>query len=147
MQPGELAARESIRDLVARYNMSGDSGRIAELVALFAPDGELEVDGAVYRGRTALEAFFTGVARGGDRGPELRALRHHLATQQIDLEGEERATGRVYFSVYTDRGLDHWGVYRDDYRLTGEGWRFARRRVSLDGVTPGGWADATLPGG
>ena len=67
MLPEELAARECIRDLVARYNMSGDSGRIAELVALFAPDGELEVDGSVYRGRAALDEFFNAVAAPGDR--------------------------------------------------------------------------------
>lgn len=147
MLPEELAAREGIRDLVARYNISGDSGRIAELVALFIEDGELEVDGAVHRGRAALEDFFGGVARGGAGVPELRALRHHLATQQIDIVGAARATGRVYFSVYTDRGLDHWGVYRDEYCLTEDGWRFARRRVSVDGFTPGGWGEASLSGG
>jgi hypothetical protein len=39
----ELLARESIRDLVARYNMLGDSGRIDEVAALFCPDGCLEI--------------------------------------------------------------------------------------------------------
>ena len=32
----ELVARESIRDLVARYNPNGDSGRFDQVVELFA---------------------------------------------------------------------------------------------------------------
>lgn len=140
----ELAAREAIRDIVARYNMNGDGGRIAELVALFADDGEFEVDGTLYRGRDALREFFSGIVAGDADVPQIRSLRHHLATQQIDIVATGRATGRVYFAAYTDRGLDHWGLYRDDYRLTDEGWRFARRRVSIDGVTPGGWAVANM---
>lgn len=145
MLPQELAARESIRDLVARYTMNGDSGRIAQLVALFAEDGELALDGGVvHRGRAALETFFAGVVEGGVQVPRLRLLRHHLATQQIEILDSHRATGRTYFSVYTDRGLDHWGVYRDEYRLTEAGWRFARRRVSIDGFTPGGWGEASM---
>lgn len=145
MRLEELAARESIRDLVARYNMSGDSGRIDELVDLFTADGELAVEGgATCRGHAELEAFFGGVALGGEALPPLRALRHHVTTQQIDILSEGHATGRIYFTVFTDRGLDHWGVYRDDYRLTDAGWRFARRRVSVDGFTPGGWGEASL---
>jgi len=141
----ELAARESIRDLVARYNMNGDGGRIAELVALFTVDGELVVEGgATCCGHAELGAFLGGVAFGGEALPPLRALRHHVTTQQIDILDDGHATGRVYFSVFTDRGLDHWGVYRDDYRLTDAGWRFARRRVSVDGFTPGGWGEASL---
>ncbi|NND69480.1 MAG: nuclear transport factor 2 family protein [Halioglobus sp.] len=145
MQADELAARESLRDLTSRYNMHGDSGRIAELVALFTEDGELEVDGdAVCRGHTALHAFFAGVAQGGASVPELRTLRHHLTTQQIDMLDAGRATARTYFTVYTDRGVDHWGVYRDDFRLTAQGWRIARRRVGVDGFTPGGWGEAAM---
>ena len=147
MQSDELAAREGIRDLVARYTMNGDSGRVAQLVALFTENGELVIEGgAVYRGHAALAAFFRSVALGGGDVPELRALRHHVATQQIELLAAGSATGRTYFSVFTDRGLDHWGVYRDDYRLTDAGWRFARRRVSIDGFTPGGWGEASMSG-
>ncbi len=147
MRVEELAARECLRDLVARYNMNGDSGRIEALVALFTEDGELEVaGGALHRGREALAAFFAGVARGGDAVPVLQHLRHHVATQQFDLHDVGRASGRCYFSVYTDGGLDHWGVYRDEYCLTPAGWRIARRRVSIDGFTPGGWGEASVRG-
>ena len=54
-----------------------------------------------------------------------------------------RARGRCYFAVLTEDGLDHWGRYVDVYaRDPADGtWRFAHRRISLDGSVPGGWAD------
>ena len=39
----ELEARESIRDIVARYNANGDSGRFDEVMVLFAPDAVMQV--------------------------------------------------------------------------------------------------------
>ena len=36
MELWELVARESIRDLVARYNANGDSGRFDQVLELFA---------------------------------------------------------------------------------------------------------------
>ena len=37
MELWEIDAREQIRDLVARYNANGDSGRFAPMLALFKP--------------------------------------------------------------------------------------------------------------
>lgn len=39
----ELVAREHIRDTLARYNWSGDAGRLDELADTFSPDGALEI--------------------------------------------------------------------------------------------------------
>ena len=38
MELWELTARESIRDLVARYNANADTGRFDQVLELFAPD-------------------------------------------------------------------------------------------------------------
>ena len=38
MELWQLIARESIRDLVARYNANGDTGRFAQVRELFSPD-------------------------------------------------------------------------------------------------------------
>lgn len=43
MEMGELVATEPIRDTIARYNWSGDAGRIEDLAQCFCVDGELEV--------------------------------------------------------------------------------------------------------
>ena len=42
MELWELEARESIRDLVARYNANGDSGRFDPMLELFAEDATLD---------------------------------------------------------------------------------------------------------
>ena len=45
MEHWELIARESIRDLAARYNANGDAGRIDQVVELFAEDAVLDKAG------------------------------------------------------------------------------------------------------
>ena len=144
MELWELEARESIRDLVARYNANGDAGRFDPMLALFADDAVLEVPDGRIEGRDAIRTYFEGVARGGEGRPKVRLLRHHTATLQIDVDSPDAARGRCYYQVFTEAGLDHWGRYVDDYRRSQDRWLFARRRVTLDGVVPGGWAASRL---
>ena len=143
MESWELAAREAIRDLVARYNQYGDHARFEPMIELFAEDAVLELDaGERYDGRPAIRAFFESAADGG-----VRFLRHLTATHQIDVDSSGSADvsgsaeGRCYFVVLTEKGLDHWGSYRDRYRRVDGHWRFASRSIRVDEVTPGGWAD------
>jgi uncharacterized protein (TIGR02246 family) len=145
MEHWELEARESIRDLVARYNASGDAGRFDELLALFAEDGVLEViDGETARGREQIRSLVTRAARSeapaAPAGEKPRVLRHFTATHQIDIQAPDAATGRCYYAVLTADGLDHWGRYQDRYVREAERWRFASRRVSVDAAVPDGWA-------
>ena len=140
MKPFELEARESIRDLVARYNATGDSGRFDEMLALFADDAVFEFAGGAHRGKAAIRAYFEGVAKHTGGGGSAKLVRHFTATHQIDVLSEREARGRCYYAVLTDRGLDHWGRYVDEYRRDGERWLFAKRKVTLDAAVPGGWA-------
>jgi len=144
----ERAAREEIRELAARYNQAGDSGRFAEMLALFAEDARLDIEaagppparpGGSYRGRREIRALLEESAQ-AEGAPQ--RLRHFTASHQIDFESPLRARGRAYFLVLTAQGLDHWGLYRDEYRRTAPNapWRFARRQVRVEGRTPGGWA-------
>jgi 3-phenylpropionate/cinnamic acid dioxygenase small subunit len=146
MEAWELAAREQIRDTIARYAHSVDSGRFDELVDLFVPDGVLEVEGEPpHRGREAIRAFVTGVGRDIAASTGVPRIRHHVGNVLIALEGPDRARARAYFLAVTDRGVDHWGRYRDELVPSGERWRFALRRVRTDGAAPGSWA-AGRPG-
>ncbi|SON58600.1 hypothetical protein MSIMFI_00078 [Mycobacterium simulans] len=45
MEMWELVAREQIRNTLARYNWSGDAGRLDELAQTFCADGVLEIRG------------------------------------------------------------------------------------------------------
>jgi ketosteroid isomerase-like protein len=143
MEPFELTARECIRDLVARYNANGDAGRFDAMLALFAEDATLELEGTTHRGKSAIRALFESVGQrtGGGAGQSARFIRHFTATHQIDVVSEGEARGRCYFAVLTERGLDHWGRYVDEYRRVGGRWLFERRNVTVDAAVPGGWAD------
>jgi len=135
VQPWELAAREAIRDLVARYNGCGDAGDFDAMLALFEPDAVIEVDDTPYAGTDAIRALFEAAA-GSTRRRAGGFVRHFTATHRIDVASEDAATGRCYFQVLTEAGLDHWGRYTDAYRRRDGRWRFARRRVRVEGRTP-----------
>ena len=96
MDVDDLIARESIRDLVARYNAYGDSGRFEALSELFALDAVMEIvqlGGGVVRheGRDDIGRIFSRVSdriesRSEDRpGDAPSHIRHFTATHQIDL--------------------------------------------------------------
>jgi 3-phenylpropionate/cinnamic acid dioxygenase small subunit len=139
MEPFELAAREAIRDLVARYNANGDSGRFDAMLALFAEDATFELESETLHGRPAIRAFFERVSERTGPGRSAAFVRHFTATHQIDVLSEREARGRCYYAVLTERGLDHWGRYLDEYRRVGERWLFQRRKVTMDAAVPGGW--------
>ena len=160
MEPWELDAREQIRGLVAAYNALGDRGRFDAVMALFAEDAVMDVgDEGSYEGLDQIRTIFTGPrdsildgngegdgAGDGSSGDGPRFLQHHTTGLHITLDGRAEATGHSYFTVMTDRGMDHWGRYQDAYRPVDGHWRFASRRVRIDGTTPGGWADRRLNG-
>lgn len=144
MDTWELVARESIRDLVARYNANGDSGRFDHVVELFAPDAVMEVDGREYHGREEIRTIFTTAADSIRDRPGPPLLRHHTSTLQVDVDGPESATARCYYQVLMADGLDHWGRYIDRFGVVDGRWLFTRRREVLDGFVPGGWAASTV---
>lgn len=134
----ELVARESIRDLVARYNANADTGRYDQVVELFAPDAVMEIgQDRQYRGREDIRTIFTTTSGAADFGDRPVYVRHSTSTLQIDLIDQSRAKGRCYFFVITDIGLDHWGRYIDEYKTVDGEWKFASRRARTDGSSPG----------
>jgi uncharacterized protein (TIGR02246 family) len=138
MTPDELVARESIRDVIARYNHAGDRGRLAELAQCFTEDGVLELEGEPpLRGRAAIEAYLAGVAKRVAASARGGQMRHHVSSLVIELEGAGRAHAWSYFCVFTEIGVDHWGRYADELVRSGDAWLFAHRRVRVDGSAPG----------
>jgi hypothetical protein len=144
----ELVARESIRDLVARYNANGDAGRFEQMLALFADDAVMELVSAGgevrrFEGVGEIATIFTRTKAGWDDAAAVTQAGHHIrhfvATHQIDLVDTTHATGRSYYAVIMGHGLDHWGRYIDDYEERDGRWRITRRRALSDGKTPGGF--------
>jgi len=142
MELWELLAREAIRETVASYALFLDSGRFDEGIALFAPDGVLEVhNGATARGHDELRAFFTGVNADLRDTTSVPLIRHYTSNLSIDVVSPTEANARCYFLAVTETGVDHWGRYRDRLVPNGDTWVFAHRFVRTDGVVPGGWAE------
>ncbi|MCV7092157.1 nuclear transport factor 2 family protein [Mycobacterium interjectum] len=138
MEMWELVAREQIRDTLARYNWSGDSGRPDGLAETFCADGVLEIRGAErLRGRTEIASFLSGItgnvaAHAGARP----VVRHNVANVLFAGLTPDRAEVSSYFTVVTQIGLDHFGRYRDILVPDGGAWRIRHRKVSTDWVAP-----------
>jgi hypothetical protein len=167
MEVWELIARESIRDCIARYNANGDSGRIDEMVEVFAPDGVMETAGQRYEGRAAIHAFMSSVVTAGRTDPPSQPvdpatprtpteewiargrapfIRHFTATTQIDVLSETAARARSYYLFVTVHGLDHWGRYLDEFAPVDGRWLITHRREITDAAFAGGWGDTTVGG-
>ena len=138
MAASEVAARVAISDTTARYVRCADSGRSAELAALFADEGLLRTDAAEVRGPAAIASYLdaqkASLAGSGGR------IRHHVSSVRVDFEDEDHARAVSYFLALTAIGLDHWGTYRDRLERVGGQWRFAERAAHVEGSAPGSWA-------
>lgn len=141
MHTSELIVRECIRELVARYNSSGDSGRFDDFVECFAADATLELSeggtSTVYEGHAGLHSM---LAKARDdfiddaavhRG--MAYLRHSATTHVISLIDARHARGRAYFNVVRSWGLDHWGTYVDEYADLEGRWVITRRKITIEG--------------
>ena len=146
MELWELSARESIRNLVARYNSNGDAARFEPVLELFAPDAVMELDDGVYDGIERIKTIFTGTkGRFADFGLATGKkfyMRHCTFTHQVDFTDQHSATGRCYYQVLMPHGLDHWGRYLDRYAERDGRWYFVHRKVTMDGYVEGGFGAA-----
>ena len=111
------------------YAHFADNGDTAAWARLFAEDGELRLFGQTFVGRDAI----AGATGGGSGNGSL-----HLASNiRVNVVSEDRAEGTCYVAAYlrpagAPKGVAVLapaavGVYRDTYRVTADGWRFASR--------------------
>lgn len=138
MEMWELIARERIRDTLARYNWSGDAGRLDGLAETFCADGILEIRGSEpLRGRPEIAAFLGGVTgkNAGQAGVK-PIVRHNVANVLFAEVAPGQARVDSYFIVVTHIGLDHYGRYRDILVPEGDTWLIKHRKVSTDWAVP-----------
>lgn len=135
MKLWELVARERIRDTLARYNWSGDAGRLDDMVGSFCEDGELQLRGEEpLHGRAAIAEFLSGITTSGFGAT--RIVRHNLTNIRFLEVTPEQARIASYFTVFTEIGLDHYGRYRDAFVPVGDDWLIRHRLVSTDWAAP-----------
>jgi hypothetical protein len=129
-----VAARDAIRQTIARYAQAVDHGRFEDAAACFTTDGVLDVvDGSRSIGRVAIAERFAEAGRRLAAAADHAFVRHHVSSITIDIESETVARARCYFLVLTEIGLDHWGSYRDVLTPVGADWLFTERRVTVEG--------------
>ena len=138
MELWELVARERIRDAIARYAHLVDAGRLDELLGLFAEDGTLEAgDRPPAHGRSAIRELFLATGTRLASATRRPVIRHHVSNVAIEVASDAAASAVSYFLVLTERGVDHWGRYRDRFMSHDGSWLFAHRRARVDGYAPG----------
>lgn len=138
MEMWELVAREQIRDTLARYNWSGDAGRLDSLAETFCADGVLEIRGfEPLRGRPEIVAFLGGVTGNIAVNVDVKpVIRHNVATVLFTGLTRDQAHVSSYFTVFTHIGLDHFGRYRDTLVPDSDTWLIKHRKVSTDWAAP-----------
>ena len=138
MEIWELVARERVRDTLARYNWSGDAGRLDDLADTFCADGVLEIRGfEPLRGRSEILAFLGGVTSNVAVSADVKPIvRHNVANVLFSELTRDQAQVSCYFTVVTHIGLDHVGRYRDTFVPDGGIWRIRHRKVSTDWAAP-----------
>lgn len=138
MQMWELVAREHIRDTLARYNWSGDAGRLDGLAETFCIDGVLEIRGfEPLRSRSEIVAFLGDVTGSLANNVDVRpVVRHNVANVLFTSLTPGQAQVQCYFTVLTGIGLDHFGRYRDTFVPDGDTWLIKHRKVSTDWAAP-----------
>ncbi|OBH58240.1 nuclear transport factor 2 family protein [Mycobacterium sp. E2479] len=138
MEMWELVARERIRDTLARYNWSGDAGRLEGLAETFCADGILEIrDSEPLCGRRDIAAFLGGVTGKIAVAADVKPIvRHNIASVLFTEVAPGQARVDSYFTVLTHIGLDHYGRYRDILVPEGDTWLIRHRKVSTDWAAP-----------
>lgn len=128
----ELADREAIRELTARYCDCVWRKDIDGIVNLFVGDGAFIVEGleeeAVARGHAGLRKVYEKSIA------EINA-RLFVHNQIFNLHGGNHATGRCYVEVFGGKAsIDRIGLgfYEDEYSKSDNEWKFASRRYFLD---------------
>lgn len=132
-----LVATEAIRDLVNRYCIEADQGRIDSVQNLFTDDAVYVFSGREYVGREGiLDLFAESGRRLSAANVKVRAW-HMVSSSTINL-GADTATARTYVVVLAAGAVDHWGHYDDEFRRVQDQWLISRRLFALQGTAPGG---------
>jgi hypothetical protein len=140
----QVEARVEIADLYTRYFFAVDHNHAQQVGELFTDDGVLisEVMGWECRGRAAISDYINTLRS------SWAEIRIHTAVPDIEIVDATHATGRCYFTVFSAKGVDHWGTYADIFENREGAWLFLQRSIALAGrsaASRAGEADLAPP--
>ena len=134
----DTAADElAIRNLIAQLAQFADMAPIDDLddyIACFTDDATWEMGDILKRGHEELLEAARERRRGGQQGPGTNS-RHVITTMAVAVDGSDTATSDCYFLAYGDTttapAVKLMGHYHDTFRRTPDGWKLARRQISV----------------
>jgi hypothetical protein len=150
MEIEEALIREEIRCTISRYISAVDRSAYHELVDVFTPNGVMAFGGlSSLEGRDAIIAAMTMGAERRGAGLPHNFSRHLLGHSIINVLGDATARSVHYIAVVSEIGLDHSGVYIDDFVKWEDRWLIAHRSANLEWAHPnsryGSSANASNP--
>lgn len=123
-----LLAERELQALISRAARCSDDGDGNALAKMFTADAVLDNGRERVEGLEALQAWATASGMGAH-------FRHFVTNIVITVESADRAHGEMDLLLLgaADRAWTLVGTmrYRDEYRLTPEGWRFASRYIDV----------------
>jgi hypothetical protein len=123
--PSATEDRDEIRQLMYRYGHCWDNFDAQGWADVFIEDGVYwEGGGPIIKGRDELVAYAQ------DTSPLFSGRFHIVTNQLIDVEGDE-AKAHSYFCIIEGLNPCLTGTYDDDVIRTPQGWRFAKRVVTV----------------
>ena len=129
-----MNAELEIRNLLARLAHMADCGDPDEYAQLFAEDGSwYHPHYGEVAGRSAIADGLRARFAKGSQGPGSH-MRHVLTTQWVDVVDDDHATSQAYWLTLRAEGTpapSNMGRYDDEIRRTPDGWKLARRNITL----------------
>jgi ketosteroid isomerase-like protein len=135
----ELLAVESIKNLRVLGSRHLDSGRVDELADIYTEDAVCEFGPyGTWEGRDTFAEKFAEAEKPFYASGYFSNL-HVITNHAVELTGPDTATGLVYLLDFVTgdqmreggNPLFWLGVYEEEYRRTGDGWRIARQSLSF----------------
>jgi ketosteroid isomerase-like protein len=126
--PLRLADRIAIAELRARYTHHYDDHDLDAFVELFADDALMQLGPIGWaRGRADIRAAIAGTMATVDFAC------HFTGDEITEFTSDDTALGTSRFAVHCGHSpvIQGAGTYRDEYRRTPDGWRFASRTISF----------------
>ncbi|HVY85453.1 MAG TPA: nuclear transport factor 2 family protein [Caulobacterales bacterium] len=129
-----MAIEHACARLQTRYCIYADNGEVENFVSLFAEDGSVAVpEHPAFVGHEAIRWSMNALVATGV------TMRHIMTNSLVDVHDESNASGLCYLIAYGSKApadKDGWrpmehpgtiGHYKDVFRRTPNGWRFASR--------------------
>jgi SnoaL-like domain len=137
MKLDEMLTREAIRYTIGRYNSAIDRSAYPELAEVFTQDGTMAFGGhARFEGREKIIAALSAGAEKRGAFDAKNFQRHLLGNSIINVVDDRSARSVHYILVITELGVDHSGVYVDDFVKSGDRWLIEHRQANLEWVRP-----------